>query len=234
VHNWLQAPLCRKLTTLVDEGAVGQVRRIAWDTLRTAPATAVPAGGGSNWRLDPDVAGGGILVDHGWHALYCILRWAGADPRSIAARLETRKLTAWPLDDTATVTVRFPESTASIFLTWTAETRSNRIEITGADGALRVEDETIVLENGHGRQAWRCPPALSHGSHHADWFSGVIDDFLAAIRAERADNLREASFCAGAIERAQVSSAAGGAPVAFPAGGEDTPSRMATTSSRSR
>jgi predicted dehydrogenase len=216
VHNWLKAPICRRITALVGAGTVGRVKTITWDTLRTQPAMAVPAGAAANWRLDPAVAGGGILVDHGWHALYCVQRWAGAPPQSIAARLETRKFTDWPLDDTASVTATFEGgATAAVFLTWTSEARANRIAITGDGGTLVVEDDTVVLENMAGRQAYPAPPALAQGSHHPDWFAGVTDDFVAAISAPERANLGEAQFCARAIELAQVSSAAGGTTVAF-------------------
>ncbi|HEY6520445.1 MAG TPA: Gfo/Idh/MocA family oxidoreductase, partial [Roseiarcus sp.] len=33
VHNWLEAPICRKVSTLVDEGAIGAVRSVRWRTL---------------------------------------------------------------------------------------------------------------------------------------------------------------------------------------------------------
>src|SRR6266481_6250347 len=69
----------------------------------TPPAVAVAPEGSTNWRVDPAIAGGGILLDHGWHALYCIVRWAGA-PRGIAAVLEKRRFHESPLEDTATVT----------------------------------------------------------------------------------------------------------------------------------
>jgi len=29
-------------------------------------------GGASNWRSDPELACGGIMIDHGWHNLYLI------------------------------------------------------------------------------------------------------------------------------------------------------------------
>jgi predicted dehydrogenase len=216
VHNWLKAPICRKITSLIDEAALGTIHRIHWETLRSQPAMAVPAGSAANWRLDPAMAGGGILVDHGWHALYCVRRWAGTQPQSISARLETRKFTDWPLDDTAHITLEFPNATATIHLTWTAETRENWIEIEGTDGRLIVEEAAVVRETGAGRQTWNCPPALSRGSHHPDWFSGVVDDFLTAIKnPQRGSNLPEALFCARAIDLAKASSADGSAVIAF-------------------
>lgn len=222
VHNWLKAPLCRKVTDLIDAAALGPVRQIEWRTLRREPAMTVSASGPANWRVDPATAGGGILVDHGWHALYCVARWArggtvsGGTPVSIAAKLENRKFDDWQIEDTANVTVTFPRATASFFLTWTAEARENRIEIEGADGRLVVADDAVILESESGRRSWTCPPALSQGSHHPDWFSGVVADLLAAIEG-RTDggNLAEALFCAEAIAGAQASSAAGGAAVAL-------------------
>ena len=102
VHNWLKAPICLKISALIAEGAIGAVRSVSWQTLRTQPAVASTPTAATNWRVDPAMAGGGILFDHGWHALYCVARWAGA-PRGVAALLETRRFHEWPLEDTATL-----------------------------------------------------------------------------------------------------------------------------------
>ena len=212
VHNWLKAPICARVTALVDEGAVGTVRSVRWATLRAKPAVAVSTPGAENWRVDPAQAGGGILIDHGWHALYCVARWAGA-PRSLAARLETRRFHEFPLEDTATVTLASAAATSEIFLTWAAEERANTIAVEGERGAIRVEGDAVILTDGAGEKRWSRPPALSEGSHHPDWFGGVVDDFLAAVRGERASNIDEALFCAKAIDAAQRSSAAGGAEI---------------------
>ncbi len=40
VHNWLKAPICLKISELIDDGAIGAVRSVRWRTLRTQPATA--------------------------------------------------------------------------------------------------------------------------------------------------------------------------------------------------
>src|SRR5690348_4800278 len=74
VHNWHHAPIVRRTAELVTEGAVGRVERVTWHTLRARPA-ATRDGQGTNWRVDPDVAGGGILTDHGWHVFYVVARW---------------------------------------------------------------------------------------------------------------------------------------------------------------
>jgi predicted dehydrogenase len=213
VHNWLKAPICRKIAVLIAQGAVGRIKAIRWRAVRTAPASAVVAAGGGNWRVDPAIAGGGILFDHGWHALYCLMRWGG-EPRTVAAKLETRRFHEWPLEDTATVVLELASGTGEIFLTWAGEQRSNTIVIEGERGRIDAANERVVLQTEASERQWSCPPALSQGSHHPDWFAGVADDFRAAVATDGKGNLEEAVLCARLIELAQRSSAAGGVPIA--------------------
>ena len=214
VHNWLEAPICRKVSALVDEGAIGAVRSVRWRTLRTQPAIAVSADGVTNWRVDPAMAGGGILFDHGWHALYCVMRWTGI-PAGVAARLETRRFHEHPLEDTACVELDTPAGVSTIFLTWAADERANSIEIDGDQGEIRVVDDAVILKSNAQERRWSCPPSLSEGSHHPDWFGGVAADFLAAATGGAKSNLDEALLCARVIDAAQRSSAAGGIRVSI-------------------
>ncbi len=211
VHNWLQAPICRQISTLIAEGAIGPVHRVEWQTLRTQPAVTVAVKGAQNWRVDPAMAGGGILFDHGWHALYCVLRWAGSPPGGVAAKLENWRFHEWPLEDTATVDLEFASGRGRIFLTWAARERANRIEIEGGGGRINIEGADVILKNGSGERRWACPPALSDGSHHPDWFAGVAAEFLGAVAEGGRGNLEEALLCSRLIELAQRSSMAGGA-----------------------
>jgi predicted dehydrogenase len=211
VHNWLQAPICRKISALIDEGAIGAVRGVRWRTLRTQPAIAVSAHGVANWRVDPALAGGGVLFDHGWHALYCVTRWAGV-PVGATATLETRRFHEQPLEDTADVVLDTPAGVNHIFLTWAADERSNAIEIEGEQGEIRVMDDAVILKSKSQEHRWLCPPSLSAGSHHPDWFGGVAADFVAATDGAKS-NLDEAVLCGRLIDAAQRSSAAGGVRV---------------------
>jgi predicted dehydrogenase len=208
VHNWLKAPICERISSLINEGAAGTVRTVHWQTLRTEPAITVTSDG-NNWRADPAVAGGGILFDHGWHALYCIMRWSGI-PRGLSAMLEKRRFREWPIEDTATVTLELTSGSAEIFLTWAANERANRIEIEGDRGRIEVANEVVVLKSSQGERKWSCPPPLSQGSHHSDWFVAVAQDFHRAATAGGKGNLDEAVLCARLIDLAQRSSAAGG------------------------
>jgi predicted dehydrogenase len=215
VHNWLHAPICLKVSALIGDGAVGAVRSVRWRTLRTAPANAVCAPGVANWRVDVGLAGGGILVDHGWHALYCVARWAGV-PHTVSARLETRRFHDQPLEDTATLKLETATGSGEIFLTWAADERSNAIEVDGERGEIRVAGEAVVIRSNSEERRWTLP-SLAEGSHHPDWFGGVAADFLTAARSAGKGNLDEAVLCARLIDAAQRSSAAGGVPFALSA-----------------
>ncbi|MGH9399822.1 MAG: Gfo/Idh/MocA family protein [Thermoanaerobaculia bacterium] len=209
VHNWKYAPALEKVTRLLEEGAVGDVRRCRWETLRTQPAVA--AGEGGNWRVGPAQSGGGILMDHGWHALYVVAGWLGASPRSVKAKLETRKHHAFPIEDTATMTLEYPTASAEIVLTWAAGERANRIAIEGTLGKLRLDGGRVTLAGAAGKQSWSLP-SIAEGSHHPEWFGGVLLEFLGEIAdpGMRGRNLTEAAFCADALEQARESSRLGG------------------------
>lgn len=221
VHNWHQAPIIRKVGELLRQGAIGDIRRCTWQTLRTKPATTALDQGG-NWRLDPAIAGGGVLMDHGWHAFYVLQAWLGQVPDRLSARLETRRYTEWPIEDTATVHLDVSTATAEIFVTWASAERRNRASLEGTRGLIRMEEDTVVLTGSGskvGEARWVCPPALSTGSHHPDWFRGIASDFVSEVTGcstVRGQSVAEASLCITLEALAQESSRQGGAWLPVP------------------
>ena len=219
VHNWHHAPIVSQARTLLAEGAIGRVTDAVWQTLRTRPA-AVADARTDNWRVDPRIAGGGVLSDHGWHVCYILHGWIGAMPTAVSARLETRRHTGWAVEDTATVRLHFPEATADVLLTWAADERRNWGRLGGTDGSLELRDDTLLLSRSGTEQRWSFASGLSDGSHHPDWFGAVADRFLAEVRAEADDggNLAEATLCVTALARARESDRRGGQalPLSWP------------------
>lgn len=217
VHNWKQAPALAKITELVAAGAVGRLRSVRWETRRTQPAAAV---GQRNWRADPALSGGGVLVDHGWHAFYVLRQWLGGSPATLSARLETRRHRDLPLEDTAEVSCDWSGAAVTVLLTWADDRRANRVEIRGEKGSLVLDGGRLELrsETGELRESSDLP-SIAEGSHHPEWFHGVIAEFLseASDAAVRGRNLEEAALCATLIALAQDSSRAGGAVKAVPA-----------------
>jgi predicted dehydrogenase len=218
VHNWRHAPILAFASRLAREGALGEIRFCRWETLREKPAAAAGDTAGNNWRVDPAVSGGGILMDHGWHALYVVCGWLPEAPDRVRGRLSTRRHREWPIEDTAEV---FLESgggvRAEIFLTWAADERRNRVTIEGTKGILRLDGNLLQITTiGSAEPIVEFPGSLSEGSHHPDWFAGVAAEFLSEIggTTPRGRSLEEAAACAGLIALARESSRRGGETLA--------------------
>jgi predicted dehydrogenase len=220
VHNWKHSAQFTTLHQLLADGVVGRPRHIRLETIRAGRAVSV----GSEWRGDARMAGGGILVDHGWHAFYLLLGLAGERPRQVQATIERRRDGSASVEDTATCRIEFPSLTAEIFLTWAGDARRTSWQVGGSQGTVTLADDRGAIERaGSDRRDLSFGGSLSEGSHHPDWFGAVIDDFAAEIDdpARRGRNLAEAECCVLLTTLAYDSGVHGGralpVPVATPA-----------------
>jgi len=197
VNNWRHAPLVARAVALVREGAIGRPRLVFWSVRRKA-ADPGAAPGGKTWREDPALALGGVLVDHGWHALTVVHALLAGQRGAVRARLEDE-----PGKGDVAARVRFERGGARVALrlTWRATRRANRALVVGETGALRLEDDRLLLS---GREVARFPEKLSQGSVHPEWFPPVLSALLDEVegRTPRGSSLAEARFCAETIRAA--------------------------------
>ena len=205
VHNWKYSEAFRTARQLLAEGALGALTTISFDTARNgcAPTTA------DNWRINASVAGGGILVDHGWHAFYMLLALADERPLRIRATLERRRYVDAEVEDTALCAVDFPSLTAEIRLTWAASERRTQWRLVGDDGDLLIDDDRVVMHGKGAPQSHQLTTALSAGSHHPEWFTGVLESFHREIidPSTRGLNQTEAEWCLMMLNLAYASDA---------------------------
>jgi predicted dehydrogenase len=210
VNNWRHAPLVAEAIRRGSEGELGPLRFVGWSVRRKA-ADPGAAAGDKTWREDPALALGGVLVDHGWHALTVVHALLGAHPRVVRARLRDE-----PGKGDVEARVRIDQGSCRIFvrLTWRAERRANRGLLLGARGRLRLEDDRIVDASG---AATVFAEKLSLGSVHPEWFPPVLESLLDEVegRVPRGTNLEEALSCARTIRAAYDSAARSGAPVSI-------------------
>jgi predicted dehydrogenase len=197
VHNWKYAPIVRQATARLRSGAIGQLGTVEIETLRIQDC-AVADPDHPNWRRDPAIAGGGVLMDHGWHAIYLSRHWFGQDPLEVRASLH--RPTPSEVEDEAALTLVFPNGCANIFLTWRASARRNTMRLIGERGQIAIDDDTLR----NGSESIRFESALSVGSHHADWFAAMLPDVIAAFQQPRValESLDEAALCLSMIRRA--------------------------------
>lgn len=210
VHNWKYAPIIRRATEALGAGAIGVLERVEIETCRLREAvSADPAR--PNWRRDSAIAGGGILMDHGWHAVYLALHWFGRPATAVRASLH------WPpeggVDDEAAVTIEFPNGEASIALTWNSAVRRNTIRLAGDRGTMVIADDTLHIRGTHDH-AVTFARALSAGSHHDDWLGAMLPGVLAAFRdpALAGPAFEEAAECLSIIQQAYRSDLSLAAP----------------------
>lgn len=198
VHNWAFSPQWLKVQELLASGALGEARHAELHVLRSQPAASAVPG---DWRKDPKLAGGGILVDHGWHNLYLARRLVSGEPSQMHHVLHRAPS---GVDDEATVLLTFPKSTVLLHLTWRSPLRANTAVIYGSEGVLRLNDDTLVLQPRLGpAQSWTFESPLNRGSSHPAWNAAMLEDFRAELDGKhRGRNLAEARFAAETIAKA--------------------------------
>jgi predicted dehydrogenase len=199
VHNWKFAPIFQKAFALIREGKIGPVWHVEIFTLRNNVCKgSTEAAQPDNWRTSAAVAGGGILVDHGWHSFYLLMNLMNAQPEKILAKMLKDREDPESLEEAVQALVQFPEANGYIHLTWRSKMRRNNVMVQGQTGTLLIDDDRILLTTHDGkREEIKFDSALSAGSHHADWFKALLPEFIAEIKnpAKRGANFKEAGWC---------------------------------------
>jgi len=178
VDNWKYAPILLAATDALRRGAIGRLRRIEIETVRVRTAASAE-GHAPNWRRDPAIAGGGIVMDHGWHAIYLVLHWFRAMPTGVAATVHRRDGGA--VEDEAVIALEFPDGDAVIALTWAGSERRNTMRLLGDAGRIVVADDVLHVTGVAGCST-PFASALSAGSHHPDWFDAMLPEAFACFR----------------------------------------------------
>jgi predicted dehydrogenase len=214
VHNWKYSEAFLTVRQLLAAGSLGRLNTISFDTARNGCASS----SGDNWRVQASVAGGGILVDHGWHTFYLLLALAEEQPSRIRATLARNRYVDAEVEDTALCSIDFPSLAAEIRLTWAATERRTRWRFVGDDGELLIDDDQVVMQGKAARHAQRLTTALSAGSHHPEWFDGVVDSFRNELDhpGARGTNQAEAEWCLLMLNLAYASDAQDSLPLEVP------------------
>ncbi len=196
INNWAFSPQWAALLYVAASGRLGRVREARIEVLRTKPSVSALPG---DWRKDPAVSGGGILVDHGWHNLYLMRGLLGAELELV----ETLLKPAGAVDETATLRFKTESAVGRLEMTWRAKERANTAFVAGDQGVAELLDDRLVIKTGGKTETLAFPEKLSAGSAHPDWLATMWPAFAAECAGKgRGANLAEAAFCLKTIRAA--------------------------------
>lgn len=174
-HNQLFMPAVAKTRELLDAGLLGVVYG-----LRTTDSFLMPSIGadGLGWRAQVATAGGGELIDTGYHPTYLLLHLAGSAPTHVVAMVSRHRLDFMEAEDSAQVLVRFENGTVGTIVTsWAYEPApgTERFSLVGEKGSLSSDGSTIHYALHDGTDATITLPEV-------DPFAAELADFVACVR----------------------------------------------------
>lgn len=219
VNNWMHAHLNRRVREVVSAGWIGDIKAVRLHTGRTQAAR------GSEswrplWRIDPADAGGGILLDHGWHQLYLLNAWMRARPHTVACVTRTVDARHAPVEDEATLELSYPGGSGRLELRWTASERRNGGCIIGSTGRLDIHDDHVTVRSARGVRTLPFDDRLTRSSYHPEWFQAMLASTLLPVDGAEADRtFHEAGLLVDTIATSYRSARLGGVPCPIPPAG---------------
>lgn len=207
-HNYLFSPMMRLLEECA--AVAGTPRTLSIRIERQSHARGNDAYR-PDWRRDPEIAGGGILLDHGSHCVYMAARLFGEPPAKVSA------VAGWQtegLDQAIDVRLHFPSGIADIGLSWVGDRRTNHYTLAGPASSVTITDGVAVL-TGPGGDEERSLESPTQSSTHEEWFADLFADFAARLArpASWARPLHDIVSTAEVIEAAYTSARRDGQPV---------------------
>jgi len=149
--------------------------------------------GSSRWRGTLALDGGGALINQGVHTVDLLL-WLLGDVVRVQARTTTA-LHRIEGDDTAVAILEFASGATGVLQATTAAYPgySRRVELTGSEGTLILDNDRIVatdLRSKPAAEAWDISPTPSESASSPvvsdfRWHQAMLEDFIRAVRQNK-------------------------------------------------
>ena len=203
-HQYHHSPQWQAVVQLLPR--IGRVHLVEYEVHRTEANPGNPNWAPS-WRTDKQLAGGGILFDHGAHIFYQ-LRSVLGEPAAVQATVRRLSHADYGVEDSAFVVLDYGDRLAEVRLTWAARRRAIRFHFVGEQGELVGDDQRVAVQAATSEEI-SFDHGMSRNSSHSEWYAPLMRGFVDRMRRRDASSepLEEAVHVARVIARAYESSA---------------------------
>ncbi len=180
IHNRRYSPVSATLRKLVAGGAIGKPFLIRSEGLGSGHYPGTP-GYDPDWRTKSERAGGGCLLDNGYHNLYIARELMGMPVQSVYGCIGTYRHDI-TVDDTACVLLSHEGGgITSVQIAWSTVGGGQRVEeIHGTEGTIQIgggDTPVRLCQNGE----WTEPELADVPLQN---FAGVMSDYIKALAGE--------------------------------------------------
>jgi 1,5-anhydro-D-fructose reductase (1,5-anhydro-D-mannitol-forming) len=138
---------------------------------------ALDPGDPRSWLLDPEISGGGAMIDFGCHRIEVLLDLLG-DVEEIQG-MTSRRFAGRAVEDTASALLRFRKGALGLITVSTVlEELKDSLDIFGSEGSLHVpvlNRGLFVVRNSSGEREESCP---CHENLHRPYLQAVTEALL--------------------------------------------------------
>jgi len=144
MFNQRTNPLFQKAKELMEQGAIGNLKRTSWFVTNWYRTQHYYDSG--TWRATWNGEGGGVLMNQAPHQLD-LWQWICGMPEAVLGICQVGKYHNITVEDDAQILVRYPGGATGLFVTTTGEAPgTNRLEIVGTKGRMILENGSIKLD----------------------------------------------------------------------------------------
>ncbi|HWD41608.1 MAG TPA: Gfo/Idh/MocA family oxidoreductase [Fimbriimonas sp.] len=186
------ASVYQAIKKLIDEGELGEIRRVNWIITNWFRTAAYYSSGG--WRATWGGEGGGILLNQCPHNLD-LYQWFFGMPSSIRAFCGFGKFHDIEVEDSVTAYLQHPNGATAVLVATTGEAPgTDRLEVAGDRGRLVLEGGRLTFDRTTesvqdysdttsemfpNMPTWKCEiPTGRQGAHHLTIIQNFIDAIL--------------------------------------------------------
>src|SRR6266496_1213456 len=218
-HQYRFNPVWRRVKEWLAAGAIGAWHLAEFAVYRPA-ADPGRVTAGTPWRGTSVAGRGGVLLDHGTHLVYQLLDIAGL-PSAVSAWTGRLRHAAYDVEDTASLRFEYPDRLVTMFFTWAARGRENRLRFVGEEGSIDWTGGELRLERAGVVERHDVSAEVEKTAYHR-WFAALFEAFVVALdRGEPGSAQRpfldDIGRVASVVEQAYAA-ARSGSTVAIPGG----------------